>query len=282
MGEVSRFAWYSLRRLLTSPRLYLALFVIYVLLRASYGDVHLYVEETGEILQAAELMIFSSASRFPQWMLVLGLLLLLGDAPFFHAGMSVYLVRSSRTKWLLGQILFCVITSVGYLLAVEMMLLSLSGSGVSFANQWSDSIMVACRVTDGAALLHIDMATTFPINIVLSGNPYAMFSLTMLYDTLLFTLLALLCLALNARWKTGVGCLGVAGLLVLRNLIDYSGILTNLKIISPCNLASLGGEMSTPASIAYRVAFFLSACGLLGVWGHHIIRSADLQGGENP
>lgn len=281
MGEVLRFAWHNIRRLLTSPRLYLSLFVVYACFRLCFGNVYLYLEESGETLQAVELLVFASSNRSPQWMLAFGMLLLLGDAPFLHEGMSVYLIRSSRFRWLMGQILFCLITVVVYLLAVEVMLLSMSGSNVSFLNNWSAPIMLASRITSGASLLHIEMVIDFPISIISSGKPYTMFALTILYDTLLLTMFSLLCLVCNAKWKTGVGCLGVVALLVVRFLIDNRKILTSLRMLSPCNLATISSQVVSPLSIGYTTVFFLCICGLLGFWGYRTIRFVDLQRGEN-
>ena len=279
MGEVWRFTWHNIRRLLTSPRLYLSLFVVYTCLRLCFGDVGAALAGNNQTIQAVELMIFAFASRIPQWMLTFGMLLLLGDAPFLHEGMSVYLVRSSRVKWLLGQILFCLVTVVCYLFAVELMLLTMSGSGVSFANQWSAPVRLACRVPDGASFLSINMGVSFPMNIVQSGSPWPIFALTVLYDALLLSLFAMLCLTLNARWKTGTGCFAVTALLLLRVLIENSVKPDKFRVISPCNLAALGSELVTATSFGYRLAFFLCACGLLGVWGYSVLRSADLAEG---
>ena len=279
MGEIWRFTWHNLRRLLTSPRLYLALFVVYACLRLCFGGVAGALAEKGQTLQGLELMIFASTNRLPQCMMTFGILLLLGDAPFLHEGMSLRLVRSSRIKWFLGQVLFCLITVVGYLLAVELMLLSMSGRGVSFRNEWSLPVKLVCRVPGGASVLGIHMIVDFPMNILKSGGPWPIFGLTLLYDTLLFTFFAFVCLALNARWRSGVGCFTVAALVTLRILIDNSGLLVRLRNISPCNLASLGSELVSPLSVAYRVSFFLAACGLLGFWTYRVLRRADLAGG---
>lgn len=282
MGEVLRFAWYDIRRLLTSPRFYLSLLVVYACLWLCFGSVYLYPEETGESLQALELFIFASCNRIPQCMLTFGVLLLLGDAPFLHEGMSVYLIRSNRARWLLGQILFCLLTIVFYLLVVEIMLLSLSGREVSFVNNWSDTIMLASQITSGASLLYIDMIFTFPMNIVLSGAPYAIFALTLVYDSLLLLMFTLIGLAFNIRWKVGVGCLGAVALLGLRSLIDSYGNerLRGLLWFSPCNLATVSDRPVTVETIAYTVMFFLCVCGLLTIWGYGSMRSADLLKGE--
>lgn len=279
MGEIWRFTWHDLRRLLTSPRLYLSLFVVYACFRMCFEDLSAALAQSGQTIQAAELMIFASASRIPQWMLTFGMLLLLGDAPFWHQGMALRLVRSSRVKWLLGQVLFCLITVVCYLFAVELMLLTMSGSGVSFANEWSAPTRLACRVPGGASLMDIHMVEFF-MNVLQSGEPWPIFALTVLYDALLLSLFSMLCLALNARWKTGVGCFAVTALLLMRTLIENSLRPTKFWAISPCSLAALGRGLVTPASVGYRLAFFLCACGLLGVWGYRVLRSADLGGGE--
>lgn len=278
MGEIWRFTWHDLRRLLTSPRAYLALFVVYACLRLVYGEVGLYIAESGQALQGLELMIFASASGIPQKIMIFGILLLLGDAPFLHEGMSVYLVRSSRSKWFLGQLLFCLVTVVCYLLAVELMLLTMSGSGVTFRNQWSGPIELVSRIPNGEKLLHIKIDVDFPINILLSGRPWAMFGLTVFYDILLLTFFALTCLALNARFRTGVGCFAVVVLATTQTLILNSRW-PWLALLSPCLLASLGRELVSPLSVAYRASFFLAACGLLSFWAYRVLRRADLGGG---
>lgn len=275
MGEILRFAWYNIRRMLLSPRLYLSLFVVYACLRLCFGSVCLSLDESGRTLQAVELFIFASGNRIPQWILTFGMLLLLCDVPFLHNGISIYLIRTSRFRWLAGQVLFCLIMVMGYLLAVEIMLLSMSGERVSFLNEWSDTIELASRITSGASLLNIKIIFDFPINVVLGGTPYTQFALTLLYDTLLLMFFSLICFACNVKWKTGVGCFVVVSFLVLRLLVDEYGEPVAL-LFSPCNLASPGSRVVTPVSVGYTVAFFLCVCGFLFVWGWRQMKYEDM------
>lgn len=282
MGEILRFVWYDIRRLLTSPRLYFSLLVVYACLRLCFGSVYLYPEESGESLQALELFIFASCNRLPQCMLSIGVLLILGDTPFLHEGVSVYLIRTSRFRWLIGQILFCLVTIVCYMFVVEIMLLSMSGNGVSFANEWSDPVVLASQITSGASLLYIDMIFTFPMNIILSGTPYAIFALTLLYNTFLLMTFVLICLVCNLNWKTGVGCFGVVALLGWRSLIDGygNGRFSGLVLFSPCNLATISDRNVTRGTIIYTCMFFSCVCGFLTIWGYNKMRSLDVLKGE--
>ena len=261
MGEAWRFASHNLRHLLTSPRLYLSLFAVCAYLWIFYGNIGSYLVEAGESLQGFELMIFTAEDRFTKRMVVFGAMLLLGDAPFLHDGLSVYLIRSNRRNWFLGQVLYCLIATVLYLVLIELMYIPLYKGHVFFQNHWSETADFASYVGIGSV---VDPRVNVPFSrkIILCGGPWLMFGLTILYNALFLMTLSMLCLAMNAKWRVGVGWVGVAIYL----------------IISPFDLATLGKETISPASLAYRASFFLCVCLVLGIWGYHTLRRADLGG----
>lgn len=285
MGEISHFTFYNFRRLLTSPRFYITLLIIYCCMWMCFGQVSSALAENGQTLQAAELFIFASCSRIPQWILAFGMLLLLADVPFIHEGLSVHLIRSTRFRWLMGQLIFCAITVICYLLLVEVMLITLSGKHMTFTNAWSDIIQIVVRLPSSVngKQLNIDTMMEFPLEIVLAASPWAIFALSFFYDFLLLMLFCFICLVCNTRWRTGLGCLVVVVLLMLRYLIDnrllpFSSL---IAMISPCSMAAPQNRSINALNIIYTVAFFLCVSGFLAMWGYQIVQHADLDKGAN-
>lgn len=276
MGEIFQFVKYNFRRLWCSPRPYITLFMVYALLNLCFGGAREYLSDSGETVQAFEFFIIAMANRIPQWIMVFGILILLGDAPFLHDGMEVYILRSSRGRWLMGQVVFCALTVLGYLVLIAVMFLFMFCSYISFTNEWSDAIILSCRIQSGA-VLNIVMLIAFPMEIINSGSPYSVLALSFLYTALMLLLCALLCMLCNVRLKTGVGCFAVTILLVWRFLLDNVGGAEFLHYLSPCSLATVSDRAVTPISICYTVGFFLCACFALCWWNYCIIQKADLQ-----
>ncbi len=240
MGEAWRFASHNLRHLLTSPRLYISLFVVCVYLWISFRETGSYLAEAGESLQGFELMIFTSEDRFTKSILAFGAMLLLGDAPFLSDGLSVYLIRSNRRNWFLGQILYCLITAVLYLVLVQLMFLPLYRGHIFFQNQWSETADFASYFGNTGFTVDERVRVSFSRKIVLSGGPWLMFGLTILYNTLLLMTLSMLCLAMNAKWRVGVGWVGCVSANPAGNR-RYPGPIQHHLPVQSCNI----GESSS-------------------------------------
>jgi len=276
MGEIFQFVKHNCYRVLHSPRTYIALLIVFWGLNICYGSVRASLVEKGQTIQIFELFIFALTNRLPQWIIVFGLVLLVCDAPFFHAGLELYIIRSSRGRWLIGQILFYLIMVLGYLTSVASMMLLLLHGQINLTNEWSDIIVLTCQIQSGA-LLNIQTIMNFPMNIITSGLPYTMFGLTYIYSTLLLFLFCLICLVCNISLRIGFGCFTVAALLVWRIVLETVGDARFLHYISPCNLASIGDKAISLPNICYTVAFFLCVCALLCLYAYHITQKIDLQ-----
>ena len=276
MGATFQFVRYDLKRLWCSPRPYVILFFVYAVLELCFGCVREYLAETGQQIQATEFFSIAISNRIPQWIIIFGIILLLGDAPFFHDGMEYYIIRSSRTQWLIGQIVFCIVTIVGYVLIVAGMFFFMFAHSISFKNEWSDIIILCCQVRSGA-ILGITMNMIFPLELIQSGSPYFIFFISCSYLILLMFFLSLVLMLCNLKLKVGIGYFIVVAILVLRVFVDNSFGLKFMHFLSPCNLAVVSGRAVTAYSIAYTFLYFLSTCGVLYMYIYKGIRKADLQ-----
>lgn len=279
MRSILHFVGYNLKRLFTSPRPYIALLAIYVMMKVGFGGAKSYLLENDQLFQAVELYVFAGNSDKFQLVMILGMLLWLGDAPFLKEGMSLRLIRTNRWAWLVGQILSCVVIAAIYLLAIEVLFLILFSGCVFFRNEWSSSAVLAAQIGNGSPL-RIEMATQFSMAAIQTASPYALFGLTFVYVLLLYSFFGVLMIACNLRFRTGVGCFAVALCWCFRLMVSYVLNSELLWHLSPCNLASLFEQTPTALSILYTVMFFLVTGCCLSLLALHSVKTADLLKGD--
>ncbi len=275
MRSTFHFVRYNLKNLFTSPRPYITLLILFSIMQVGMGGARDYVIEHGQTFQAVELYVFAHSSHVIQLVFILGLLLLLGDAPFLKEGMSFHLIRTNRFQWLLGQFLSCIAISAVYLLAIEFLFLILFFGHISFQNEWSRPVMLAAQIRTASAI-GIELAVMFSMNVLRAGSPYAMFGLTFVYSLLLYIFFSALLIVCNLRFRSGVGCLAVMAFWCLKLALDYGNDIPLLRRLSPCSLACLTGQTLTPAHILYTILFLCVVCYCLGMAAIRLARSADL------
>ncbi len=279
MRSSFHFVQYNLKILFTSPRPYITLLILFSIMQVGMGGAKGYLIEHGQTFQAVELYVFTHSSHVVQLIFILGLLLLLGDAPFLKEGMSFHLIRTNRFQWLLGQFLSCIVISAVYLLAIEFLFLVVFLGHVNFQNKWSDPVILAAQVGMERAI-GIEIAVLFSMNVIRAGSPYAMFGLTVVYSLLLYSFFSVLLIACNLRLRSGIGCLAVMAFWCLKLTLDYGPNIPLLRRLSPCNLACLIGQAVTPANILYTILFLCVSCCCLGILAIRFARSTDLFRGD--
>lgn len=275
MHSMLHFTGYNLKRLFTCPRPYITFLLLFAVMQIGLGGCRNYLIENNQVLQAAELYVFAHSSNAFLLYFTLGLLLLLGDAPFLKEGMSLRLIRSSRTQWLLGQILSCMLISVIYLVVLELLFLLLFCGHISFQNTWSAPIILAAQLGNGIAI-GTEMAVPFPMQILRAGSPYVMFGLTFFYNFLLYTFFSVILIVCNLKLRTGIGAFAVLTFVGLKFMLDYVFYVDALHNFSPCNLVCLSDRPITSMRIVYTVLFFFVLSFCLGLLAHRFTRSADL------
>lgn len=279
MRSIVHFVEYNLRRLFSSPRPYITLLIIFAVMQIGLGGAKTYLTENNQTFQAVELYVFAHNSSVFQLTFILGLLLFLGDAPFLKEGMSFRLIRTNRIRWLVGQIISCIVIVVIYLLMIELLLLILFSGHITFQNEWSEPVILSAQLGNGLAI-NIEVAMLFSVNIIQTGPPYAMFGLTFVYSLLLYIFFSVLIICCNLRFRTGIGCLAVVLFWCEKLMLNYVLDSNLLWHLSPCNLACWGEQILTVASILYTIMFFLVTCSCLGVLALHFTYSADLLRGD--
>ena len=137
MAEILAMSRSSLRRLLFRPRFWVSLLLALGCVLIVFFKVPPYLSERGYQLQAAEPFLILLPSFFPQILLLISFLLLVGDVPFLYPGMEITAIRSSRQKWLAAQILAAMAAAVLWLLFLLACTVLVFSGHISFQNEWT-------------------------------------------------------------------------------------------------------------------------------------------------
>jgi hypothetical protein len=282
MGEVWYFAKTQLKRSFTSARFYVVILVLFAVIWSFFGGVGEYLASEGYQLQVCELFILFSSSMYSQRILLLAAALLLADAPFIREGISYGLIRSTKLKWFLGQLLYAMMMTLILLVSMHLILLIFTGGQITFANDWSDRFREICVNLDAGYYefepLGIELSVDFTIHFMNSGSPYFVYAISMLYAFLMSLSCCVIGMLLNLYFRTGVGVLTAVVFLAIHTASDRVPAISSwINPISPCYLASVGQRVITSGTICYTVLFFVCVTLVFSVFSYHKIQRSDLQ-----
>ena len=262
-------------RLLHSSQLYVTAAILFSCIYTGFGGINGYLMRQGQTIQAGELFIFGMDSWIPQLIITVGFLILVHDVPFGKTGAQLQLIRSSRSRWLLGQVLSCFAAVALYLILVEILFALTTVRNLSFSNEWSQPVLLAARLGKCTAI-GIETAVRFPMSVLQDGTVWAVFGISLLYAWLLYGLFCLILIVCSLRLHNNLGYLVVMACLALKQLLESIPAPSILKYISPCDVASISARTITALNVTYTVMFFLMADGILWLVARHRMEQVDL------
>jgi len=149
----------DMRHLLCSAKLYVVIAVVVVGLLTCFGGIRGYLRETGALVNPLELYIVSVSDRLSLWIIYVGAVVLVCDAPFRYKGDISRIIRTSRKAWLTGQVVFSCICILLYLAALLLFFFLLTIGHWDFSPTWSETIVTGVR--EGHARLGIAFGVQF-------------------------------------------------------------------------------------------------------------------------
>lgn len=271
MVEIFIISRISLRRLLTRARFWFALLLAFGTVLTVFANVPAYLADHGYQIQIFEPFLILLPSVFPQILLLISFLLLVGDIPFLYTGMELTALRSSRQKWLAGQLLAALGAATIWLLFILLCTVLLFCGQVSVQNQWSLLLKAIARshgvvISVGMSLVRV---TT---ELITGANPYERVFWMLLFQLLMFWSFTLWSLLFNLWTRRSYGCLLTVGFWVFRRHVGELSLAAgrDLSWISPMSLVDLCETRLTAARIVFIVLIFLTQICLL--WGLSAIK----------
>lgn len=129
----------NLRRLLINPRFYISLILVTILMHQIIGPIRIFCSETGISITP---WIFPHVVQwyFIQNIILIGVVLLFCDAPFFNEGTPFLIMRSGRGNWIKAQLLY--VMAASFICCFSLLLISilLTAPYIDFSLEWGKII----------------------------------------------------------------------------------------------------------------------------------------------
>lgn len=219
-----------------NPRVILTFLLAFILCFLLSDKVASFAYEMETTLQIVEPFVWTFGDSNSIMLISLLLILLFADIPFLGAGVPYYLVRMDRSKWIMGQVLYVVASTMIYmvfvLVATALICMQNSFSG----NLWSETAALLSYSNAGNAIVLPALIKTLEMSF-----PYnAMITIFVLM--LLYTLLMVFVMLFFKIWKGNLAGI-IAGF-----AFNLFGFLLNPELIK--NIFNLPSDLMYKANVA--------------------------------
>lgn len=278
MAEILAMSRSSLRRLLFRPRFWVSLLLALGCVLIVFFKVPPYLAERGYQVQAAEPFLILLPSFFPQILLLISFLLLVGDIPFLYPGMEITAIRSSRRKWLAAQVFVAMGAAVLWLLFLLACTLLVFWGHINFQNQWGVFLKALARSPGAMESVGMGLADAPTTHLFEGTTPYVRFGWLFLFQLLLLWSIALWSLAFNLWTRRSYGCMITVSFWVLRRVVNELALTTQKDFtrLSPMSLMDINQKPLDTAWIVYIVLFFVLQICILGLLSAIRLQREDL------
>lgn len=184
--QVWEISFYNFRRWKKNPRIIITFGLAFVLCFLLTDKAVKFSYEYGSIMQVVEPFVWTFGDSNSILLASLLLILLFSDMPFLDSGVPYYLMRTTRFKWLIGQILYIILAVFVYMLFILISTLLVSAKNAFIGNMWSET--AAILGYSGAGQL---VALPSSVKAMEMSTPYECM-LVIFFLMLLYTLLSVL------------------------------------------------------------------------------------------
>lgn len=266
------YAFLQLKKWKKNIRVILAFLILFLLCITMTEEYVSYSRDMDLAIQLFEPFILMFTQRYALIFLTLIFLLLYQDVPFIDESSAYQLIRGSRSTWVLGQLLYILLSTFVFLL-FALVTCMLFGMTMSFtANMWSETAKFTAY---GGA---VEQSAPIPLRLIQNTTPIeAVLSVFLLFflgalalNTILF--------AMNLRKKKFLGLAVIAGLIFIGYLITTDILLKEwsgwISIIVHTNLSMHRfGEEGTLPRIWESAAVLGAVALVFGFWSWRLSKT---------
>lgn len=229
-------ALYSLRKLFTKPKGLAILLFVGLYLESVCQPLRAFLTTHGESVNGFGWFAFLLSDSMFGTIAGIGLMLLLGDAPFYDEAQPYVLLRGGKGPWVTGQILYIFGVTALYLLVLVVMEHMVLAPRVVYDAPWGRALRTLAE-TPQAAYDH-GLGMQLPGVIVSQWSPRRAFLFSLILRWIAYVSCALIMFTLNLTLRNKLGLMAASLLLLLDPLIDTS-LPYVYFIVSPVSLSRL-------------------------------------------
>ncbi|WP_025688567.1 hypothetical protein [Paenibacillus zanthoxyli] len=254
----------NIRRWFTNPRIYILIALLLILMWTYLGPILFFSKGIGYRV-APWVFPFISNFSYTQRFMMLGIVFLFCDAPFVNEGQPYLLIRSGRTHWALGQILYIMLATAIYFLFLAVISILMLTPNLFLSTDWGKLLGTLAQTSVGQ-----DFNVHLPISYKIQTmyTPVQAFSLSLLLDWCAGTLLGLTIFITNIYLNRAIGAI-LASAIILLDVAVYNNFTDYAYHFSPVSMARLAvldpSGMSLRPTFLYACIFFMAAIIVLSI-----------------
>ncbi len=139
VNQVWQIALYNFRGWKKNPKIFITFGLAFVLCFLLTDKAVKFSYEYETIMQAVEPFVWSFGDATSIMLASLLLILLFSDMPFLGSGIPFYLLRTTRFRWMLGQVIYIILSTLIYMLFILFSSILVCAVNAFSGNMWSET-----------------------------------------------------------------------------------------------------------------------------------------------
>lgn len=223
----------NIRKWTSNYRVWLIAIILLIFIHSNTKDINYFANELG-LKMSAWIFPFLYIERYMKLLFLFPIILLFCDAPFIDHNQPYIILRSKRTAWSVGQIIYIFLANIIYFLFLILATIGIHITNVTFENDWG-KVFGTLATTD--AYNFVDTPLKINAYIMKYFTPLQAVWFTFLLSCLSGVILGLLVYALNSIFQNRFLGITVSSFL----LILSAGLYRNpeMQWISPMSWNTL-------------------------------------------
>lgn len=236
----------NIRKWTSNYRVWMIAIILIIFIHSYTKDISLFAYELG-IKMSAWIFPFLYIERYMKLLFLFPIILLFCDAPFVDNNQPYIILRSKRTAWSIGQIIYIVLANIIYFMFLIIATIGINITNITFENDWG-KVFGTLATTDA----HNFVNTPLKIDsrIIKYFTPLQAVWFTFLLSCLSGIILGLIIYACNSIFKNRFWGITVSSALLILSAVLYRN--PDLQWLSPMswntlNNIDIGNTTSFPS-----------------------------------
>lgn len=274
--RILELSFYNLKKWIVNPRIYILFILISCYTHYILSPIAVFAKNV-DIDVSPFVFPFFISSTYTGKLLLMGVVLLFCDAPFTEQDHPYIILRSGRRIWYLGQLIYILIGSAIYSLALILITVIVLLPNISLTLEWGKVITTLAQTNIS---YQYGIPVLFNKSIVLEFTPFMAMTIQFLLCWLTCVMLGNLLFFVNARISRAAGSIVTIALILLQVATELIGT-AKASYFSPTAWISFSklnvDGVSEYPTITYAISSLIILILILSVLSYLAVRRKDVE-----
>lgn len=258
MFKAVKIAKGGMLRTLGQARFFFAIFINVILSEQLTSSIKKFSEAV-QIKTSPWIFPFLMQQSYIQMIFLAGVVLLFCDAPFINRGSSFEMIRAGKRKWIIGEIIYVLLLSGIYTLAIIFLSVGLLIPRIDLLNEWGKVLGTLAQTN--AAEVFGNSYIKLDYGIMIKYSPCEAMFYSFLIAWCVSFLVGMFIMFLNLLLKRVPGAIGGMMIALLSYFQKNFSNLYTMSFFSPASWMDIGlwnkGVVLSYPTVEYMVSFFV-------------------------